>query len=157
MPSKVKGSNTILTLPEVMTKRTSTRLDKDIAKEKPHHTEQRSATQILDTNNDTSITKQAMNATSKLAEEPQVNTNSLLNDSLVSIPADFKYDATTPAVPLEVTQHNYDKIFEGKLHPRRAGQSVRREMTERRISMNIALFNSAVEKKNNNDLFIGRS
>lgn len=61
-----------------------------------------------------------------------------------NLPDDYRYDATTSAVPKEIIQRNFDKIKQGKLHPKRQGQSIRREMTERRISNNIMMYNSAV-------------
>ena len=72
------------------------------------------------------------------------------------MPDGFIYNPNASAVPLEVIQNNYNKIKQGRLHPKRPGQSVRREMTERRISNNIMLYNSAIVKPNEQDLFIGQ-
>ena len=65
------------------------------------------------------------------------------------------YNPNTSAVPVEVIQKNFDKIKQGKLHPKRPNQSIRREMTERRISQNILLYNSAANRQDKVDLFIG--
>lgn len=72
------------------------------------------------------------------------------------MPDDFKYNPNSTAVPVEIIQRNFDKIKQGKLHPKRPGQSVRREMTERRISNNIMLYNSAVMKPDAAELFVGQ-
>ena len=69
---------------------------------------------------------------------------------------DFKYNANTTAVPIEIIQRNFEKIKEGVLHPKRKGQSIRREMTERRISNNIQLYNAAVMQPDSTMLFIGQ-
>ena len=58
-------------------------------------------------------------------------------------------------MPMEVINDNYKKMFDGRLHPRRPGHSVRREMTEQRISDNIKKFNSTVDRSDISDLFVG--
>ena len=59
------------------------------------------------------------------------------------VPEGFVYNAKTLAVPREVIQDNYNKIFDGRLHPKRKNHSIRREMTERRITENIRQYNTA--------------
>ena len=75
----------------------------------------------------------------------------------INIPDDFVYNATTTAVPKEVIQYHYERAKGGKLHKKRPGQSVRREMTERRISNNIQMYNSAMIIPDTKELFIGQS
>ena len=65
------------------------------------------------------------------------------------------YNAYQPAVPREVIQANFNKIAQRSLHPKRQGHSVRREMTERKISDNIMQFNSAIISPDTSELFIG--
>ena len=49
-------------------------------------------------------------------------------------PKNFVYNPNVPALPLEVINANFQKIFDGGLHPKQSGHSIRREMTELRIS-----------------------
>ena len=41
------------------------------------------------------------------------------SESAYKLPPNFVYNATALAVPREVTQDNYNKIFDGRLHPKR--------------------------------------
>ena len=71
------------------------------------------------------------------------------------MPEGFVYNAKTLAVPREVIQDNYNKIFDGRLHPKRKNHSIRREMTERRITENIRQYNTANAQTNMTDLWVG--
>ena len=73
----------------------------------------------------------------------------------MKVPEGFVYNAKTLAVPREVIQDNYNKIFDGRLHPKRKSHSIRREMTERRITENIRQYNSTNIQANMSDLWVG--
>ena len=73
------------------------------------------------------------------------------------MPEGIVNNAAGPALPPEIVQMNYLKNFDGSLHPKRPSNSVRREMTERRISQNIKQFNSAVATNDISDLYVGSS